>query len=97
MRLDGRDWLADAAIAIDAGIDWPLFLETVRQRRMIAAALIALTYAGERLQRPVPEDVLATLDREAAAQPMSSLSSLVEARVLSFGRVAPRRNSAAKR
>lgn len=79
------DWLADAAIAIDAGIDWPLFLDTVRQRRMTAAALIALTYAGERLQRPVPEDVLATLDREAGARPLSSLASLIEARPKSSG------------
>jgi hypothetical protein len=74
------DWLADAAIAIDTGIDWPLFIATARQRRMVAAALIALTYARERLERPVPDDVLATLAAEASAHPLAALGALIEAR-----------------
>lgn len=74
------DWLADAAIAINTGIDWDLFAEIAAKRRLRAAAAIALLYARERLNRPVPDEFLDTLEAAAARQPLQSLAAVVESR-----------------
>ncbi len=75
------DWLADAALAVDEGaVDWDLFVALAGKRRLGAAAFTALFYARERLEKPVPDSVLAALERGAAAYPFQLAAAVAESR-----------------
>ncbi|MEP9389177.1 nucleotidyltransferase family protein [Mesorhizobium sp. KR9-304] len=74
------DWLVDIAVAIDSGVDWVLLQEIIERRRLHAAAATALGYARERLERPVPESVIVSLEKKAARRPVSLLAALAETR-----------------
>ena len=74
------DWLADMADSIDRGIDWILFEQDVGRRRMQAPAAVALGYVRVRLDRPVPESLLARLEERAIRRPIALLGALSETR-----------------
>lgn len=74
------DWLVDLVAAIDDGVDWDLFTGIVGQRRLVAAAAIALTYVDERLGRPLPGPILAALAGGAIGRPLSLAAALAETR-----------------
>lgn len=74
------DWLVDIADAIDEGVDWEVFLRAAHARRLSAAAAVALGYVAERLERPVPVEVLDALATEALAHPLRLAGTIAEAR-----------------
>jgi hypothetical protein len=65
--VDGRDnseWLLDIAASVrDRAFDWDLLLDGANQRALELPAAIALGYVAERLDGPVPEEVLTALKR----------------------------------
>src|SRR5690606_31622495 len=50
------------------------------RRRMQTAAAIALSYVGERLERPVPDDVAARLLRAARGNAVKLVAAVAESR-----------------
>jgi hypothetical protein len=75
------DWLADMALAIDRGeIDWNLFETIIGRRGLAGPAAGALSYMVERLQRPVPESLIARLERSALRKPLALAAKLAEAK-----------------
>lgn len=74
------DWLVDIAAAIDSGVDWDLLQTIVNRRGLHTAAAVALGYVRERLQRPVPDTVLASLEKGAVRRPVALLAALAETR-----------------
>jgi hypothetical protein len=74
------DWLADVADCIDRGVDWALFESDVDRRRLQTPAAVALSYVRARLDRHVPEQMLARLERRAIRRPMALLGALAETR-----------------
>ncbi|MCX7304886.1 MAG: nucleotidyltransferase family protein [Hyphomicrobiales bacterium] len=74
------DWLADIVAAIDTGVDWELLEALFNSRRLHAPAAVALGYVKERLERPVPQSLLARLGSAAAARPLALLATLSETR-----------------
>ncbi|MCX7429152.1 MAG: nucleotidyltransferase family protein [Planctomycetia bacterium] len=81
--LDGHttsDWVLDVVDAIDSGlVDWELTQQIVKRRQLDVAAAVALTYLAERLQRPVPVEVLDGIARRAKRRPIRLLSGLLSA------------------
>ena len=74
------DWLADIAQAIDEGVDWGDFTETIGKRRMAPAALASLCYVRDRLEREIPAQVMAEIESAAATQPLRLAGTIAEAR-----------------
>jgi hypothetical protein len=75
------DWLADIAFVIDRGeVDWTLFESIVERRGLEGPAAGALSYVTERLQRPVPESLIARLESRALREPLALAAKLAEAR-----------------
>ena len=77
--LDGResgDWLADVAASIDRGVSWELFEAVAEGRRLHDRGALALRYVRERLERPVPESLLRTLEGRVTRPPFLVLASL---------------------
>lgn len=74
------DWLVDMAASVDAGIDWRLLEEIIDRRGMQAPAAIALGYLRERLDRPVPAELLERIGRVAARKPLVLLAAVAEVR-----------------
>lgn len=74
------DWLVDIAASIDVGVDWRLLEEIIERRSMHAPAAVALGYLRERLERPVPADLLDRLGRIAARRPAALLAAIAEVR-----------------
>jgi Uncharacterised nucleotidyltransferase len=73
------DWLADLALAIDLGeIDWALFESIVERRGLQGAAASGLSYVAERLQRPLPESLIARLESHAIRAPLALAAKLAE-------------------
>lgn len=73
------DWLADIALAIDLGeIDWALLEAIVERRGLQGPAAGALRYVVERLQRPLPESLIARLESHALREPLALAAKLVE-------------------
>jgi hypothetical protein len=63
----GVQWLADAAVILDAAaaeLDWPRLVESARSRHVTPRVRPALAYLSDVLGSPVPDDVLAELARE---------------------------------
>src|SRR5262249_9646648 len=60
--------------------DWQVFQETVERRRLEVSAAVSLTYLAERLQCPVPAEVLEWLTRRAKRRPTSFATGLLLAR-----------------
>ncbi|MBA68361.1 MAG: hypothetical protein CML30_05765 [Rhizobiales bacterium] len=74
------DWLADIAQAIDEGGEWENFVKTIGKRGMAPAALAALCYVRDRLDRDIPAEVMAEIESTAAAQPLRLAGTIAEAR-----------------
>lgn len=74
------DWLADIAASIDKGVDWDLFPDIARRRRLRTAAAIALGYSSERLECPVPAEIIESLENAALRNPVKLLATVAEAR-----------------
>jgi len=74
------DWLADIAMAVDAGVDWAEFEEIAARRRLSTAAAIALGYVRERLERDIPSATLARLEAVAGRNPLRLVAAIAEAR-----------------
>lgn len=75
------DWLADLALAVDLGeIDWTLFESIVERRGLQGPAAGALSYVAERLQRPLPESLIARLESHALRAPLALAAKLAEAK-----------------
>jgi hypothetical protein len=82
--IDGHahsDWLVDSAHLIRSSeVDWGLFESLCAERRIEAAAAIALSYLRGPLELPVPDDVLCRLEARARRRPLRFAASLLEAR-----------------
>ena len=77
--LDGResaDCLAAVAASIDRGVSWELFEAVVDGRRLHDRGALALRYVRERLERPVPESLLRTLEGRATRPLLLVLAAL---------------------
>ena len=74
------DWIADIAASVDKGVDWDLFLEIATRRRLRTAAAIALGYVRERLERPIPDEIIRGLERAAFGNPVKLVATVAEAR-----------------
>jgi hypothetical protein len=79
--LDGHttsDWVLDVVDAIDSGlVDWDLMKHILERRRLEVAAGVTLTYLAERLQRPVPFEMLDWTAQRARRRPLRLLSGLL--------------------
>lgn len=82
--IDGHvqsDWLVDCAIVIGGNdIDWPLFIDLVRQRKLEAVAAVVLSYLAGPLRVAVPQAVLASLSTGLGRHPLRLFSGLMLAR-----------------
>jgi hypothetical protein len=74
------DWLVDIAVSIDQGVDWALLVDILERRGMQAAGAIALGYARERLERPVPTEALQRISRAASRRPIALTAAIAETR-----------------
>lgn len=75
------DWLVDCALLVSAGnVDWPLFLELARERRVEAHAAIVLSYLAGPMALPVPQGVLDVLVRAARRHPLRLAGALLQGR-----------------
>ncbi len=65
------DWLLDIVDAIDGGgIDWELVQDAIGRRQLEVPAAVTWTYLAERLQRPVPSDVIDWVVKRAKRKPL---------------------------
>ena len=75
------DWLVDCAVAIHGGdVDWDVFLDIVRKRRLAVAAAVALSYLGLDIGIPVPGPTLAEIVALADRGGLSRWSSVLQAK-----------------
>jgi hypothetical protein len=82
--IDGHkhsDWLVDCAHLIRSGeVDWALFESLCVERRIEAAAAIALSYLAGPLELPLPSEILRRLEAGARRRPIRFAAGLLEAR-----------------
>jgi Uncharacterised nucleotidyltransferase len=75
------DWLADIVAAADtASVDWDLFKALVDDHGLHAPAASALRYVSEKLERPVPREVLRSLEATALRNLLRTIGELAETR-----------------
>jgi len=82
--LDGHthsDWLVDcAAILQDEPVDWQLLDDILSSRRITVPAAVAFLYLKSELGFDIPETFLSNLVDSAAANPLATLSGLIQVR-----------------
>jgi hypothetical protein len=75
------DWLLDIVDAIRSGsVDWQLLGDIVQKRRLELAAAVSLSYVAQRLQCPVPADVLNRIVQRSKRRPLAWLTGMLFAR-----------------
>jgi hypothetical protein len=75
------DWLADIVAAVDtASIDWDLFKALIDDHGLHAPAASALRYVSEKLERPVPREVIRSFEATALRHVLRAIGQLAETR-----------------
>ena len=81
--IDGHshsDWLVDCARLIAEGLDWPLVVDLLEERKLMAYAGIALSYLHDRCSVTIPDDAYRQIVRQARRNPLRLWGALVESK-----------------